>query len=365
MKRELIVSIITAILIFSVCICLLLAKNSGREFFSGETVTLNKLAPMESHVTEEVSSNLTIDADVKILIKNNFNTYCAKDMDYDFDAVINAFLQGTTVEERFSAEELQSAITENGTIFSLTGSVGAQDILTMQTKAVNEKDLAYVYLNEAVGNGRLEIERDTVFAKKELDFMSVEDACSLAHEKFKSLGWNIDHYDVYSVDYDYLKKLSETEEGVYRYTKDEEMYIVVPRIKLPNESVIAEAYCLLSDFNLFSSVNYAVVNKNGIVDLFLCGNFEILSENRARSKRILSLESAIDAFKNSYNDAVLQTQTTVYSIELSYFPVLTDKEQCLFELRPSWVFFTKSYGNYTKGSVRVIDAITGSEHANY
>ena len=365
--KNTVIATIALLMLFLLCGCADDQVESEIEAPSFETITINQLASVESHVTENIFDNLTIDAGVKILVNNNFNTYYAKDIGYNFKNAKNAEIvltKGKTVIQKDMQDYGLAAKTKDGTVFSIAYPPFGQSGLSLTTKTVSDRKLSFAYLNySGESTNELIRDRETLLAKKELDFMSSEDACKLVHEKLQALGFEIGYYEVYTADYDYLKNFkSENYLEPLKYTKEDEMYIIVPRISLPNESIIAEITYTFSDLYFRSGANYAVVNKDGIIDLFLMGNFNVFADNPVKPNEIISLTEAIKIFKSLYPSVSQHDDITVYSIELSYFPFITNKTQYFFEMRPAWIFFTKRYNSefdYTNNGVNIIDAITG------
>lgn len=372
--RNIIIIAILALLTVGVSISMFNTFSNGNGAKSNKLkgTSLAELSAAPKHITETPFENFIIDADVKIGVKDNFNIYTAKSYDYDIDKWKNVLFKDKKITEEFTTEFGSNKVfAENGLV--LSESVGRVSRMIFSTERSAKRPVSRCFCN---GDG-VEPLRDKMFPKKDLDFMSCDDAVKLVKDVIDDLDINVSEYNVYSVDYEYMKKyddkLFESYEAigfdgeaadVYKHIKDDEFYFITMRAGLPNNGILAEIVYRLPNTPVSINSNdiYAVVCDDGLLSLMCGGVYSVNGESE--NKYALSLDDAFGVIKDIYKDMILTNEFHIYKIELSYMPYLIDKDKEIFELKPTWLFYMYEdkgveYGN--RYFNEAVDATTGKK----
>lgn len=335
-------------------------------------ITADSVLKTPEHIKENPFKNFIIDADVKIGIKDNFNIYSATAYDYDFDKWTEVFLKDkkiveSTVDTPDQGTGRDNTADDGSMVRTSRGRVAGGGF---STKEMGNKQLAY-YVTDS---GEVHPLRDSLFPKRELDFMSSDEAVSIVKKAAEDLKLPIKAYNVYSIDYDYINKIDERDLKLYgedqlfiEHTKDDEFYLIVMEAGLPNNGTIAEIYYDTSA-NTYMSVYggklHACVGKNGLLNFSVNGLFNVTGEEK--NEKIISFEKALNIIKDRYSGVKMTNEFRLFKIELSYLPIIEDDDLMnpVYKLTPAWIFrmyedmggeFGFRYFN------NIIDATTGKE----
>lgn len=378
MGKRVIACILILSLLLSLCGCFpTKERNAGG---NDGKITLEQLASTQGHVQETPFKNFVIEADVKIVVKNSFEIYKGKDADFDINSLQNIFLKDKTITSTYSDDSLQSVETDDGSSVAINHSIYGNSY-DFNTQEDIQRKLFGIW-----NDYQIKPNRDTFFPRKELDFMSSENAVSIVDNVIRQMNIPVLSYSVYSIDYGYLKKYDEEflrlygddEEYINRFyvehTKDDEFYVIIPQVSMPNGSAMAEDSATVKIDELpiiIESGNiYGIVGKNGLLEFSCDGYYTCEADGKAES--IISLDAAVSKLKEKYRKIEIMNNITVYDIKLSYFPYLNDKETKTFTLKPTWIFhlkeevpaFKETYSDTTKHftyKTILYDAVTGEE----
>ena len=364
MKKKITAMLLTAVLLFSMCGCFPTLENnaSTANIDDLDTITIEQLGDVQKHISEQPFENFTVDADVLIEVRNNFNTYTATSYQYDLEAMKNYFLKDKEIVNSSDEDHYKFLSATDGSFVSLTKLPSGLRMANYRTKEYSSREIEYLFTDSS----GVRWDKHIKFATKELDFMSISEAVELADNAVKALGVEAGDFMVYSIDIAAINELSkEAKERngdwyeMLNYTKNDEFYLIVPQILLPNGSTLGEADFILADeflTEIYSSLIYVTVGKNGILNVQSSGVYSVTQE-QAGADKIVSFDYAYKKIKEEYNVA-LRTNITVHKIVLTYVPFKVSGQEGVFELKPAWIFYM------TDGTLslceRIVDATTGN-----
>lgn len=338
-----------------------------------DKVDISTVLQESKHITKKINDNFVVDADIKINIPENFDTYTAVSSECDMEFLQKLYIKNSKIKSKTSDSDEEIYNYEDGSVISKIRNVVKQNLYDYCTGEYWNREYDWLYLGKNDFNGVIDYDREKTMPKKELDFMSSEDACKIVKEKMEKLGIKTDNYEIYSIDYNYIqKKVAEYEktysdedenDSDFSYTKDDELYLIIPQIVLPNKGTLKHmCYAwAVDDFSeIDSAIVYAVVGKKGIIRVFYSGMFNITGEN-SESDKITSVNNALNNVIESYDGIVIKEPLTLNEIELSYVPIVDNQDKGTFKLRPTWTFsIIKHRTDGTTGRcIKLIDAITG------
>lgn len=370
-KKEKIRTIRNVLITLSVCLflfgggimmCINFPQQSTSTITAKSGMSVSELSDIPGHITENLTENFFIDADVKIGIDENFNIYTADLHRYDIDALTECFLPGLSIVNEQS-DDFNTSLgrtAENGS-YIYTDSYTTYSSFSFTTPGPRDKELTYYGLPSS-----LEPMRDTLFPKKDLDFMSCFDAVNIVKAAMENLGIPVRNYNVYPIDYDYIKMIDDRDlqlfgsEWYIEHTKDDEHYLIVMDISLPNNGILANLSYETNLTYITSGKVYAFVGKDGIFYFNCDGVFNITDQTE--NDYILSLDDALSALKGAYQGVKTDSGFNAYQIELVYLPHLKDADAGIFTLKPAWVFRIYEVSDDPLGNryfFRIIDATTG------
>ncbi len=103
--------------------------------------------------------------------------------------------------------------------------------------------------------------------------------------------------------------------------------------------------------------------KQGFINAQISNIFE--TTGVVKEKHIpVSLDKALDALNNKFDEIIMNNPITVTNITLSYVPELEAANQKNYLLTPAWIFQLSQYSKDIKGDVKttvLINALTGEE----
>lgn len=365
MKNRIILSLTALFLLSFLCSCFPTKENNASTTKSGK-ITMEQLSSQITHIAETPFENFTVDADVHIDIKNNFNIFKANYRDYDIDQVAEVLLKDMKIVKKYSdGAGFFSRKTEDGLLLTCSKETTTTAV-SLIAQEYFDRELEW-YISDSSNNVRYD--RDKILPKSELDFMKSDDAVNLADDMMKKLDVPVARYDVYSITHDYLiqednKILEEFgSEGFIQHGKEDEFYLVVPRLRLPNDSCMAETEFDVPDAGsktLVSGKSFFVVNRNGLIQGQVRGSYSFTGESEAVNS-IISVDEAYSVIKKKYSNMSIQDKILIDKIELSYAPYFSDEEG-VFLFKPTWLFyFNQDNGSFIERSKKMVDATTGTE----
>ncbi len=324
-------------------------------------------------IKEKVNDNFSIDAEVRVNVSKDFSEYTAKSKDIDFDVWTKLFEGEKKIKECYDEDKKELInIYEDESFSTKIENLIGQYSYEFCSKECTDRELERFYIGSNDYNGRINYERDSIFKRKELGFMSSDKACDLVKNKLKEVGIETEHYNIYTVDYKYISEKSsewgangvKDDEENLEYTSNDEFYIIIPEIYLPNDGKVAELFYTWRDdgfSEVDSSMVYAIVGKNGILRVECSGLFEVIDEDDSID-RIVDEYSAWETMKSYYKDVVLNETLLVNGMELSYVPYIINGEEGKVKLKPTWIFsIIKQYDDGTQTKcLRMVDATTGN-----
>lgn len=368
MKRKILAFVLMFAMILSLCSCF---PSKGKQSENGK-ITIEQLASQPKHIKETPFENFTIDSDINIYIKNALNIYQGTLNDYNIKTLQEIFSKNVEIINTYDDGEGFSSIEwEDGSCLSRNSGLDGATI-SYSTKELSQRELPFYYISDS-GNLRIKQDRNELFPMKELDFMSSADAISIVDEIMKKLNIPVARYAVYPVDYEYIKKKDEADLAQYveenpknfyvQHTKDDEFYLIIPRLMLPNGSELGEVFYRVPDAinkEIKSGEVFAVVNKNGLVSFDISGVYTYKDENET-VQGVISAEQAVATIKNKYTGVQIQNPHTIYQIELSYMPYLITDDSA-YAVKPTWLFTLRYEQDGTVFKKQLaVDAVTGAE----
>lgn len=334
-------------------------------------ITADGLSNIPGRIAEEPFDNFTIDADVKVGLKDNFNIYTAASYKFDSDKWAEILLKDTKIINDETDEEFKTRYieAEDGSNLNINNGI-------CPGVGFAKKEMADLFYY-TVGKLNAKYTLNENFPKKDLDFMSCDEAVDVVKNVMDNFDIPISKYSVYPVDYEYIKKTddeltarfaqSESDSPysnqVVTHTKDAEHYLINMEAKLPNNGVMLN-FEYSPSFAVYSGKLNAYVGKSGLIDLNVDGIYNITDEKE--NKYIVSFKEAINSIKNIYKDVKFNGKINVYKIELGYIPYVMadDLLNPVYELKPTWIFrmnedLGEEFG--LRYFEKIIDATTGKE----
>lgn len=365
--RNVLIALSVCLFIFGggIMMCFNFPQEKNKTANGEKGITVSAISNIPEHITEAPFENFIIDADVKIGIKENFNIYTAVPYSYDKETLKKYFLQDLRIVESQKDDfgTYSVDVAENGS--SVSESSGKTTGFSFSTKEVYEKNLTY-----CGKMGNIEPLRDKLFPKKDLAFMSSNEALNIVKEAMSNFDISVSEYNIYPIDYEYIRKIDN--ENLKKYgaddytanTKDDEHYLIVMDVTtLPNNGLLAEIdYDIVPVAYVESGKVHALVGKNGLLELKCNGIYSVTDEEK--NEHIISFEEVLGNFKSSYQGVKFNGEFNVYKIELAYIPYMTDIDNAIYTLKPTWIF--RMYEDSEKESDRnyfnkFFDATTGKE----
>lgn len=350
----------------STAMCLNYPYEKTKTVTADTGISVNDLSNFPKHIAETPFKKFNIDADVVIGIKDNFNIYTGTSHNYNIDALADYFFKDLKISDSCDKPLFSNRVAENGS--SVAVELGTMKSFLFNTQENIDKNLTYYGRPN-----RIEPMRDKLFPKKELGFMNSAQAVNIVKEAVSNFNISVGEYNVYPIDYEYIKKIDEkslkklSELGIddYNYkecTKDDEHYLIVIDVKLPNNGLLANVSYDSNYIPIDSGRLFALVGKNGIFYFESQGMYDVTDEEE--NNNIIGFDEAFNTFKKIYDGVTFNNECNVYKIELSYVPYAKDFNNGIYTLKPTWIFYMyEDMGGEAQMRYfeSLIDATTGKE----
>ncbi|WP_326975305.1 hypothetical protein [Caproicibacter sp. BJN0012] len=358
MKRK----IFMTVLLLSLCLLSLSgcfpSINSDKEVSStGQTSSISGDQSIPSHITKELDTNLTVDADVNYVAGKTYSVYHAEYKKFDKDLLIQTLLPS---DEQIADQKtfLNDIYGEDDTLF----------ISQKQSKLYLSKDFFYFQKPEYDGYSTFITGANDYFLENMSDVYPHKKLPSLdeaaATEKVKTaidalaLPVETDSLQIYTLDAESLneqaakfmtneeyKSMDKTQKTKLKHDFDasDDAYLFVYHCQ--NNGIP-----LYFNDNITSSRNgvplkgarvHALVNKNGLVMLQAYGILDVKSVTQENAS-IVSPNQALDAVQKKYRNTILANDVKITNISLCYYPCDESSENHSFALSPVWAISVQS-----------------------
>lgn len=391
--RRGIAAVLAAASIFCLCSC---GKTEQHGDESTEKVSLEQLkSSTPKHVNEEVTENLTIDADVHGIsdTAKSLDSFLVEPSFYKKKAEAEKIVEQLLGEQKYSVEEYDETShdfhPENAKLDDETVYIGDGSLYFTTERGFYLKQtfvcspLEDKAIDAATGS---ESEDNTAaFTKKRLDFMSPEQAEATVQKelsKMKGLTLN-EKSSFYCLDKETLKSQEQVrlKKGLLKNQKsgethvkdawsaDDESYFMLFCNGLNGIPVCPYSLGESGENATFVESSYVRVlySRDGIEDLQICSPYQVVETTQTNDK-VLSLNAAIDLLKQKYQDYFLEIGSNVHDIQFCY--AIAQGGDGLIA-SPAWSFLIREFtagedSNTPHESFKpvVFDAVTGREYAN-
>lgn len=333
------------------------------------TVEENTVAMTENHISEVITDQLVVDAEIIIPENLEYVQY-----ELTKKAVpkedIGVFLKTEPIiTDNPNYPGAYTAEAPDGSEFSTNEGYFryARDL---------KKDDELVAMIESAYSAKSYKKEET----RDLDFESADEAVQSGKDKIKELtGWDSEAIAVFSLEYQDLAALQNDLMQRDGYQKEVEMGITHEISVSETDNLYYIAYALTKDglpiyngldepgismaVDLFwdSATNVTMLIDKDSIRYLYCRNglFDVKPDTQTQA--LISAETALEKVKDIYSNTIISSKATISRIWLEYIPVPYTENPDLFRLSPYWCVQTDwlEEDGHVSSSAERINAVTG------